>query len=45
MMDPWQPMIPKTSSERLPDGRMVSKPIDDMFPFLPKEEYLENISK
>jgi acetolactate synthase-1/2/3 large subunit len=24
------------------DGRMMSMPYDDMFPFLPREEYLEN---
>ena len=41
IMDPWQPMIPKTSSEKLPDGRMVSKPIEDMYPFLPRDEFLE----
>lgn len=39
MMDPWQMMYPKVSSEKLPDGTMVSKPIDDMYPFLSREEY------
>lgn len=34
---------PKTSSERLPDGRMVSKPLEDMFPFLSREEFKENM--
>jgi acetolactate synthase-1/2/3 large subunit len=33
---------PKTSSQKLPDGRMVSKPLDDMFPFLPPEELEQN---
>jgi acetolactate synthase-1/2/3 large subunit len=33
---------PKTSSQKLPDGRMVSKPLDDMFPFLPLEELVQN---
>lgn len=34
---------PKLSSERKPDGRMVSKPLEDMFPFLSREEFLENM--
>lgn len=34
---------PKLSSERKPDGRMVSKPMEDMFPFLSREEFLENM--
>ena len=34
---------PKTSSERKPDGRIVSKPLEDLFPFLPREEFNENM--
>ena len=34
---------PKLSSERLPDGRMVSKPLEDMSPFLPREEFRRNL--
>ena len=30
---------PKLSSKVLPDGRIVSPPIDDMFPFLSREEF------
>ncbi|MDR0903341.1 MAG: thiamine pyrophosphate-binding protein [Ruminococcus sp.] len=33
------PIIPKLSSKRLPDGGMVSPPIDDLFPFLTEDEY------
>jgi acetolactate synthase-1/2/3 large subunit len=33
------PIEPKLSSRRLDDGSMVSPPIDDMFPFLTREEY------
>lgn len=36
---------PKSSSEKLPDGRMVSKALDDMYPFLDRGEYLSNIIK
>jgi acetolactate synthase-1/2/3 large subunit len=34
---------PKLSSERMPDGRMVSKPLEDLHPFLEREEFLSNI--
>lgn len=39
MLDEHQNFEPKLSSKVLPDGRIVSPPIDDMFPFLPREEY------
>lgn len=35
--------LPKTSSEKKSDGRMISKPLEDLFPFLPREEFLENM--
>ena len=34
-----QTFSPKLSSKVLPDGRIVSPPIDDMFPFLDREEF------
>lgn len=43
MMPPGELMLPKTSSLRLPDGRMVSKPLEDMFPFLSREEFEDNM--
>ena len=43
MLDPQQPFEPKTSSRQLPDGRMVSAPLEDMFPFLDREELLSNL--
>lgn len=42
VLDPTQGFEPKLSSRRLPDGRMVSSPLDDMAPFLDREELLEN---
>ena len=42
VVDPAQNFAPKLSSKRLPDGRIVSPPIDDMFPFLPRDEYAAN---
>ena len=34
---------PKLSSERKPDGRLVTKPMEDMFPFLDRDEFKENM--
>lgn len=44
IVDEKQNFEPKLSSRALPDGTMVSPELDDMFPFLPKEEY-EKIKK
>jgi acetolactate synthase-1/2/3 large subunit len=35
-----QPLVPRTSSMKLPDGSITSKPLEDMYPFLPREEFL-----
>jgi acetolactate synthase-1/2/3 large subunit len=43
MLDVRQPFAPKTASRRLPDGRMVSSPLEDLAPFLPREELLDNL--
>jgi len=40
MSPPNQILIPRVASKKLDDGSMVSMPYDDMFPFLPREEYL-----
>lgn len=34
---------PKSAAKRLPDGRMVSPPLEDMSPFLPEEEMDANM--
>lgn len=34
---------PKLSSEKKPDGRMVSKPLEDLYPFLDREEFRSNL--
>lgn len=39
VVDPDQNFEPKSSSRILPDGRIVSPSIDDMAPFLDREEY------
>jgi acetolactate synthase-1/2/3 large subunit len=34
---------PRLSSTQRPDGSFVSKPLEDLWPFLPREEFLENM--
>jgi acetolactate synthase-1/2/3 large subunit len=43
MIDLEQSFEPKLSSRALPDGRMVSAPLEDMFPFLSRDELKENL--
>jgi acetolactate synthase-1/2/3 large subunit len=43
MLDPNHIFEPKVASKQLPDGRMVSAPLEDMGPFLDREELLENM--
>jgi acetolactate synthase-1/2/3 large subunit len=43
ILDPSQQFEPKLTSRQLPDGRMVSSPLEDLSPFLPREELLENL--
>ena len=38
MLDPFEVLGPKAASRRLPDGTMVSEPLDNMAPFLLEEE-------
>ena len=43
VLDQAQPFSPRVSSKRLPDGRMVTAPLEDMFPFLPEAELRANM--
>lgn len=43
VMDPHQTLYPKLSSVVKEDGSMVSCPLEDMYPFLSREEFLENM--
>jgi acetolactate synthase-1/2/3 large subunit len=42
MIDPKQTFSPKLASKKLPDGTMVSPALEDMAPFLSKEELARN---
>lgn len=39
----WQLLIPRISSEKMPDGTLLSHDYEDMFPFLSREEMKENM--
>jgi acetolactate synthase-1/2/3 large subunit len=43
VLDRSQGFEPKLSSKKLPDGRMVTAPLEDMAPFLPREEFARNL--
>lgn len=43
MISPDQPVAPKASAFRRPDGTMESRPLEDMAPFLPREEVWHNM--
>ena len=42
-LDRTQSFEPKLSSKRLPDGKMVTAPLEDMAPFLDREEFRSNM--
>jgi acetolactate synthase-1/2/3 large subunit len=43
MTPEWQLIVPRVTSEKGADGRLVSRPYEDMFPFLPSEELSANM--
>jgi acetolactate synthase-1/2/3 large subunit len=43
ILDDTQQFEPRMSSRQLEDGRIVTPPLEDMFPFLPREELAANV--
>lgn len=43
MMPENQQLIPRVSSLKKPDGSIVSKPLEDLYPFLNRDEFLRNM--
>ncbi len=43
MLDKAQPFAPKLSSRRLEDGSMVTSALEDLAPFLPRDEFADNM--
>jgi len=44
-LSPGYIFAPKLSAKKLPDGTMVSPTLEDMFPFLDRKEFEENMIK
>jgi acetolactate synthase-1/2/3 large subunit len=42
IVSPMQAIAPKAQSIKLPDGKMISKPLDDMWPYLYEQELKAN---
>ena len=42
-VDPVQVFEPKSATKRLPDGSLFSPPLEDLAPFLPREELKRNM--
>lgn len=38
-----QRLIPRVSSLKKPDGTIISKPLEDLYPFLDRDEFLKNM--
>jgi acetolactate synthase-1/2/3 large subunit len=43
MCKKWDAILPTIGSKKLPDGRLISRPLEDMYPFLDREEFYENM--
>lgn len=43
LVDPEAPTSPRLSSEVLPDGTIISKPMEDLWPFLDRNEFNNNM--
>lgn len=43
ILSPSQQFSPRVASRKLPDGKMVSSPLEDMYPFLEREEFFSNM--
>jgi acetolactate synthase I/II/III large subunit len=43
MIIPDEPRQPRVSSYQKPDGSMASKPLEDLYPFLPRSEFFDNM--
>jgi acetolactate synthase-1/2/3 large subunit len=40
---PDEPRVPRLSSMQRPDGSLVSKPLEDLYPFLDRDEFYANM--
>jgi len=42
-MPDMQELIPRVSTQRFDDGSLIAKPLEDMFPFMDREEFRKNM--
>jgi acetolactate synthase-1/2/3 large subunit len=45
VLDDTQQFEPRMSSRQLDDGRIVTPPLEDMYPFLSREELATNVRR
>jgi acetolactate synthase-1/2/3 large subunit len=45
VLDPHQEFEPRSRARQLPDGRIVSPELEDMYPFLDETELMDNMIK
>jgi acetolactate synthase-1/2/3 large subunit len=43
IVDPELATMPRLASEVMPDGKIVSKPLEDLWPFLDRDEFKSNM--
>ncbi len=43
MISPQQDVCPRQGFDRLPDGKFTARPFEDMYPYLERKEFLENM--
>ena len=39
----WQEVVPTLQGRKNPDGTISAPPLEDMYPFLPREEFYDNM--
>ena len=43
MAKKWEEIVPTIGSIKKEDGTMFSRPLEDMYPFLTREEFYDNM--
>ena len=43
MCQKWQEVIPTLQGRKNPDGTISAPPLEDMYPFLSREEFCDNM--
>jgi len=43
MCEKWQEVIPTLMGKKNDDGSITAKPLEDMYPFLPRDEFYGNM--